>query len=185
MRLFLAIDIPDEIKENIRKLIENISKNDVNVRFTEPKNLHLTLKFLGEVDEKELTEVETKTLDVAAKFGPFDAEIGSMGYFGTPDYLRVLWIDITRGKDKIVEIMRELNKELNHIRREVREENPHLTIGRIKSGRNKDILLREVERNKSVKFGRFPVNVIKLKKSVLRSEGPEYSEVKKFYLKER
>ncbi len=152
------------------------------MKFVEPENLHFTLKFLGEVPEQDVKGVEEKISSVVKGVKQFRLSLERFGYFGKPGYIRSLWIDVGEGKDELVKLIENMNQNLDHIRREVHRANPHLTIGRVKSGRNRDILLREIESLKDVKLGEMPVKFVKLKQSTLTKKGPIYSDLKVFEL---
>ncbi len=112
----------------------------------------------------------------------FRIGIGKIGYFGSPGHVKTLWIDVNEGREELVNLIVKMNQNLNHIRHEVRKPNPHLTIGRVKSGRNREILLETINSMKNVKLGEMIVKFVKLKQSILTREGPVYSDVKVFEL---
>jgi len=182
MRLFLAIDLPDDIIEKIKEIQKKIIHMNTDTNTTKPENLHITLKFLGEVEEHNVDEIEKTVSDVVRKFCRFRVSVEGLGYFGKQDYIRVVWIGTGEGRERLVKLMTALNRELNHIRREDYEPFPHITLARIKSGRNRESLLHEIERLKDVKLGEFDVKKIKLKQSVLTKNGPIYTDLKCFRL---
>jgi len=184
MRLFVAIEIDDEIKNRIVEAINRFRNNDFDIKLVEPKNLHLTVKFLGEVGEDRLHDIENNISDVVKSFKPFRISLENMGYFGNPDYIRVVWIDTIEGRETITKLIHEVNGKLKHIRREEHEPSPHLTIGRVKSGRNREKLIHEIQKMSHVKFGEMNVKLVKLKLSELTKQGPIYRDVKLFHLGE-
>lgn len=177
MRVFIAIDLPDEIKESIANIENEVRGKDVDVKFVEPKNLHITLKFLGEVNEEKVKEIEETVSDCVKEIKMFTIKLQGIGYFGSENYIKTLWINIREGKDTLIEIIKMLDKGLDHIRKDNYQPNPHLTIGRVRSGRNKEILLDETKRLKDVKVGEIQVKQIKLKKSELTPKGPIYTDL--------
>ncbi len=181
MRVFIAIDLDKELINKIMEIESELKGNDIDVKFVEPENLHLTLKFLGEVGEDKIPEIEQNISRILGEFKQFRMRIDGFGYFGKPDYIRTLWLGIKEGKEEIIKIIKELNKTLNHIRKDDYDPSPHLTIGRVKSGKNKELLLHEVEGLKDVNTGEMVVNEIKLKQSVLTKKGPEYSDLRVFH----
>lgn len=182
MRVFVAIDLNEELIDRIIETENELKRNDIDVKFVDPENLHLTLKFLSEVREEKIPEIEQSLSEALNGFKQFRMKINGFGYFGKPDYMRTLWLGIKEGREDIIEIVKELNKRLNHIRKDDYDPSPHLTIGRVKSGKNKEILLRESERLKDVNIGEMLVKEIKLKNSVLTEKGPIYSDLKVFIL---
>ncbi len=182
MRLFVAVEVEEGLKEKIREVEESVRKTGADVKLVESENLHVTLKFLGEVPEEKVREVEEAVSKSVAGVGVFKMSIDGFGYFGSPRYIRTLWLDVKEGKEKILEIMSRLNENLNSVRNEKRESNVHITVGRVKSARNRETLLKEIEKLSDVKIGEMDVKEIKLKSSVLTEKGPVYSDVKVFGL---
>lgn len=182
MRLFIAIDLDEVLKDKILKIQRKIESLDIDCKFVELKNLHFTLKFLGEVDEGKISEVEKKIDEVIKNFTSFKINIHGLDYFGSQNYIKTLWINVKEGKDIILKLINELNTNLDYIRHEKYKPTAHLTIGRVKSDRNRELLLCEIERLKDVNIGEMYVKEIKLKKSVLSKRGPNYSDLKVFKL---
>lgn len=182
MRVFLAIDVDNKIRNQIKEAIKQFPKEDFDIKFVEPENLHFTVKFLGEVYEDKLPEVQKLVSEAVKDFRSFRISLGNMGYFGNPSYVKVLWIDMKEGCETILELMKQMNKKLGHIRREDFKSTPHLTIGRVKSGRNKDKLLHKIDEMSHMKFGEFDVKFVELKSSQLTKQGPLYRTLEQFPL---
>lgn len=182
MRLFIAIDLDEKTRSNIAKVINELKSRDFDVKWVNPDNIHLTLKFLGEVREDQIKDLEERISNVLKGMKRFKASISELGYFGSPRYIKVIWLDVVEGRENLIELSKLFNRELSYIRKEEHKPSPHLTIGRVRTGRNRDELLMEIERFKHVKIGEVNVNEIKLKMSVLGAEGPVYSDVKVFDL---
>lgn len=186
MRLFVAIEISKEVAERITEIEKRLFKGGFDLKFVEPENLHLTLKFLGEVSDEDLKYVESVISYVANEFQAFNVSFQGLGYFGSERNVKVLWIGVKEGKSEFVRIASSLDKKLSKIREEERKEKtPHLTIARVKSGKNRENLLREIYSLNDVKIGEVYVKEIKLKKSELTPKGPVYSDLKAFPLKEK
>jgi len=182
MRLFIAVEINENVRKEAIEVMEKIRALDADIKFTEPDNLHLTLKFLGEVPEERVKEVENVIIGAVKDFKAFRISIEGLGYFGKPNYIRTLWLDIYKGREELMKLARNINTALDYIRHETREPKPHLTIGRVKSGRNKEALLKEIESLKHVKLGEMGVKFVKLKQSILTKERPHYADLKAFEL---
>jgi len=182
MRLFVAIDLDREAKGKIANIIDQLKSRDFDVKWVEPESMHLTLKFLGEVHENQVSGIEERISRILEGVKKFKISISKVGYFGSPGYIRVIWVDVIEGKERLIELSKLFNKELSYIRREDYEPSPHLTIGRVKSGRNREKLVKEIERLKHVNICEVDVNEIKLKRSILDKEGPIYSDLKVFEL---
>jgi len=175
MRVFIAIDLPDSIKDRIYQEIKNIK--GVRGKFVEKENLHITLKFLGEL-QPNLVEKIKKELEII-KFQKFEIEVYGFGNFNN----RVLWFGIKRGYEKIMELKNEIDnilKKFNFM--PDNEFHPHITILRIKEILSKEDYYHTLEKLKNVEIGKFLVESFSLKQSILRSEGPLYLDIKRYQL---
>ncbi len=182
MRVFIAIDLDEELRKGIEDVENRIKKTGCDVKLVEPENLHITVKFLGEVSDSSVNEIENKISETVSCVKQFQMVMEGVGFFGNPNHIKTIWADIREGKDQLVKLIESMNKGLDHIRREVHEANPHLTIGRVKSGMNREKLLETIMSMKDVKLGQMPVKFVKLKQSVLTKQGPLYSDLKSFEL---
>lgn len=143
MRTFIAIEIPAEIKTALSRLQTELRRAGADVSWTKSENVHLTLKFLGEIEERMVSEIERACIDVAAKFQPFTLDLDSTGVFPNARQPRVLWVGLAGEIEKAVEIQRQLDERMMAIGfdREEKSFRPHLTIGRVKSNRKTRELL--------------------------------------------
>lgn len=182
MRLFVAIDLPEAVKEKAAFVIGKLKELGIDVKFTESENIHFTLKFLGEVSEDRVKEIEGIISNALGRTKPFRVSVEGIGYFGKPEYIKTIWVDTGEGREELVKLARAMNEALNDIRQEYREPKPHLTLGRVKSGRNREALLDKIEELRHVKFGEMDVKLVKLKQSVLSREGPQYTDLRSFRL---
>lgn len=182
MRLFVAVELDENLRSKAEEIENQIRECGCDVKLVEPENLHFTLKFLSEVPEQRVKEIEEKISAIVKDVKKFKLSLESFGYFGKPNYIRTLWIDVREGKDELVKLIERMNQSLDNIRREVHGANPHLTIGRVKSGRNREALLETINSLKDVKLGEMDVKFVKLKQSVLTKKGPIYSDLKVFEL---
>lgn len=182
MRCFVAIDLSENIKEKITEITKELKKQDVDVKFVESQNLHITVKFLGEVSEEQVKEISNIAKEVLSPVKQFKINIKGLGYFGSPNYIRTLWVGISDGKEKLHMLIETVNKKLFHIRKEGYAPSAHITIGRVRSGKNKEKLLETIEKLKDVKIGEMVVKEIKLKQSELTREGPVYTDIETFDL---
>jgi len=144
---------------------------------------HLTLKFIGDVDEKEL-EVLRESLHIALTgFPPGEVIFEGSGFFGHPEAPKVVWAGV-RPDDYLDRLKRKVEEGASvlDLRSDDRPFRPHLTLGRIKSIKNPALLTREVEKNRETFWGEEPVDHVTLFKSKLTSEGPVYSVIEQFAL---
>ncbi|MBU0570463.1 MAG: RNA 2',3'-cyclic phosphodiesterase [Candidatus Omnitrophica bacterium] len=139
IRTFIALELSDEAKKEMSRVEEILKKTDADVKWVIPEAIHITLKFLGNIRKENVLSVNENLKSVAFKTSPFDITLGDIGVFPGWDRPRVLWIGIDEG-------CRPLEKLAGSVRAamsgegESEEElsiSPHITIGRVKSGRNK------------------------------------------------
>jgi 2'-5' RNA ligase len=183
MRLFIAVDLPEDIKKKITSIINEIKAKDTDVKFVELENLHITLKFLGEVGDEKKEEINNILSSVAAKFNTFEVETDGLGYFGTPNFIKVLWLGLSSGKEKLIELIKELDNKLNYIRPNEYQPSPHITLGRVQSGKNREVLLKVIEKYRNTEMGKFTAEKIVLKQSTLTRDGPVYTDLNTFPLR--
>lgn len=177
-RCFIAIEIPREAIDYIEELNSIIKKKNLfSGKFTEPENLHLTLKFLGEIPENKIEEVRKKLKEI--KFSSFEASLGEIGVF-INRYNSLLWIKLN-GKE-IWELQKIIDEKLEKLKFPKEDRfMSHITIARMKKIHSKKEFLEYIKNIKVRKIN-FKVNEFALKKSELKSEGPIYSNIEKFSL---
>ena len=137
MRLFVALDIDEAIRERITRFLDAVEDFAPDARWVRPKSLHVTLKFIGEIDELKLTDVK-KTLSMV-RAAAVTLHFSCTGFFPTPKRARVFWIGIT-SDEKLTSLARAVDESLHslpelEIERETREFSPHLTLARGKPAR--------------------------------------------------
>jgi 2'-5' RNA ligase len=162
---------------NIKKVVEEIKAQGANVKFVEPENSHITLRFFGEIDE-ELTEKISKSMEKACEgLSAMKAKLEGVGVFPSLKYMRVIWIDVDC--PSLIRLKSELDSELIQLGFKVEKSfKPHLTIGRIKSSKNKEKLSETIEKLKGTVIGDVKIDEIKLKMSRLTPKGPIYTDLK-------
>ena len=178
VRSFVAVDVEDaEVVRRVEEVQREVLRLGVDVKLVERENLHLTLRFLGEIPQSRVNDV-IKAL-YALKFGRFKIKLYEWGVFPDLSRPRVLWVGISEGAEELVRVAKAVREAVDKYaeHQEDREFTPHLTIGRIKSGRGVERLRELVMRYRGVEFGVVEVDKIKLKKSVLTPRGPIYSDL--------
>jgi len=186
MRTFIALTLPDPIRNRLALLQGELKKTDADVKWTAPENIHLTLKFIGETDEKTLNKV----ILTGEKFVPekksYYARLSTLGVFPKIHSPRIVWIGLSEGNRETCDIAQELERRLSDIGipKEERSFTSHLTVGRVKSGRNKDNLLHKISEINSLENEnlRFLVDRITVYKSTLTPKGPVYEAIKELRL---
>lgn len=176
-RGFISIDIG-----SFQKLIQlgnEIKNSGANVKLVEPENIHITLKFLGDTNEADIEKIEEIIKNAVNDMDSFKIKFKNVGVFPNQNYIKVLWIGI-ENKDKLEIIAQKIDKDLSKLgfKKEKRGFSAHLTVGRVRSAKNKDNLLQIIEKYKDIEFLNFKVDSIKLKKSELTPKGPIYTTLK-------
>src|SRR3989338_1626666 len=123
-RIFIAIPVAEEVKEKIKSFVHELSASGADLKLVSLENLHLTLKFLGEVDEDKIPLIREKLSAISQK--PFSISFQSIGVFPAVDRINVIWIGVDA--PEWVSLLQKINAALNYIRKEEREEIPHLTL---------------------------------------------------------
>jgi 2'-5' RNA ligase len=177
IRCFISVDLPREVMNYIKKVQGLLKKQSLfNGNFTEPENLHLTLKFLGEIDEERIEEVKKKLKEI--KFDEFEARLGEVGVF-SKRFIKLIWIKLN-GKG-IFELQRKIDDKLKELFKEEERFMSHITIARVKEISDKKALLGYLEKIKISKI-KFKVDKFFLKKSMLFPEGPVYEDLEEYGL---
>lgn len=183
MRCFIAIDIPEDIKRSIECVVEKADHQSKGVRWVPLENIHLTLKFLGEVKEELIPEIEKRLAAICIKHSIFNICIRSIGAFPNFKYPNILWVGIDESEElkRLYEDIEESLSELG-FEKEGRQFSPHLTIARIKDKKGIDLTLKVLSSFKDTFFGNINVKEVLVMKSILKPTGAEYSKVSTFTL---
>jgi len=186
MRSFIAINLDDSLRNEIDRATAGLKSGNCDVKWVPPANLHITLKFLGEIPEDTVTELKETLLSIASHHESFAFNLKGVGIFPDKKRPRVIWIDLLES-EKLIKLQKEVENSLLTIgfNKEDRPFSPHLTIGRIRSSAGKESLLRAVETLKDKDFGNIGVNKVSLMKSDLKPGGAQYTTIAEFALKRR
>jgi len=176
-RGFIAVEVDSFSK--IIELENEIKNSGAIVKLVEPQNIHITLKFLGETDEKLIDRIEEIIKESVKNMQPFEILLKGAGFFPNQNYIKVIWIGIGN-TEQLGEIAYKIDKQLSELGydRDKRKFSAHLTIARVKSAKNKDKLIQIIEKYKEIEFGKIIVDSIKLKQSELTPKGPIYTTLK-------
>ena len=179
MRCFISISIPDGIKKGMTAIQERLKKAGADVSWTRPEGMHLTLKFLGEIEEERLKEIGTALSLSVIGIKPFSLDVSGIGTFPDIRRPRVIWIGLKEDGNNMIELQRNVEKELEKLgfAAEKRGFTPHITLGRIRSPKNIERLLNLVDEEKAIDLDGFEVTNIHLMQSELRPAGAIYTEL--------
>ena len=184
MRTFIAIDLSADIKEKISDLIRRLKKLEPrNIGWVKEPGMHLTLKFMGEIDDAQAEQVKA-LMRVVCAAKSFELTVRGTGYFPPKAKSpRVLWVGILE-QPALLDLQSRLDSGLEKLGfpRENRPFHPHLTLGRVKSPGGLSRVLAELEKSVDFDFGAMTVKRIILMKSTLRPTGAEYAPLEEFPL---
>ena len=174
MRAFIAIDLPSNIKAEISKIQDKLKTNLARVHWVKAQNLHLTLKFLGEISPEQLEAINRIIDKVSQTTVPFKIKLDDLGAFPDLHDARIIWIGIKQDTQlkQIVQLLETKIGDMG-ITKEKRGFSAHITIGRIKSG--KELKPADLEKELNLEFD---AREITLFKSTLGSSGPIYTVLK-------
>ena len=176
-RAFIAIAIPDGIKNQLAGLQSKLKRADADVKWTRPHGIHITLRFMGWLNNDDLEKTKLAITNVAREFSPFDVEVKGSGTFPERGRPRVVWTGISHGEKELQAVAARLDQELikNDLGPADRPFRGHLTLGRVKTGKNINKLVEYLEKEGTISFGAFSANSICLFKSDLRPDGAIYT----------
>ena len=182
IRAFLAIDLDDDLKPKINKIIREFKQIDANIKYVDLQNLHFTLKFFGDIDTEGIDLISQKIENVIKDFNSFSIKIKGCGAFPNKNRIKVIWVGLD--EDEILKDLHDkLDKEFNSIGFDLdRKFSSHLTIVRMKSAKVKNKVKNTIETYNNIDIGTMEVNLITLKKSTLTPSGPIYEDLLEFRL---
>ncbi|MBN2600269.1 MAG: RNA 2',3'-cyclic phosphodiesterase [Candidatus Thermoplasmatota archaeon] len=180
-RGFIAIDI--NTTPQIIRFENEIQQTGADVKLVEPENIHITVKFLGDTDEQHKDTILQSIQESVTSIKSFPVTLKGTGVFPNQNYMKVVWIGIT-DSGIIQTIAHAIDEKLMPLgyKKENRGFSPHLTIGRVRTARNKDKLLKIIKQFETVEFTTEHIQSIMLKKSELTPKGPIYTTLGEIYL---
>ena len=180
MRTFISIELPKNIRKEIFKTFESLKNSGIAFgNFVKKENIHLTLKFLGNLSEEKIREVESKLSEI--NFSDFSVSVGKIGFFPSEKYIRIIWVDLV--SNEIRKLKKVIDDKLHEIgvNHDDREFSSHITVARVKKIKDKQEFFRKIKELKLKKMN-FDIGGFFLNKSELRKDGPVYKVLKEFEL---
>ena len=180
MRVFIAIDIDEAVRKKLADLQSELqSKIDIkksDAKWVSPDNIHLTLKFLGEIKDAQLVDLCNITKEVAGRHKNFEVEFETVGYFGGRS-ARVLWVGAGQSCSQLLALQQDLEGQLAEAGwpRENRKFSGHLTLCRVRNSKAGFKLAQLTEEYKDFKLGTTPADSVCVYHSQLTSTGPIYT----------
>ncbi|MFB6300196.1 MAG: RNA 2',3'-cyclic phosphodiesterase [Halobacteriales archaeon] len=179
MRAFVSVDLPSSFADPIAAIQAELD-DAAGLNFIDPEQAHLTLKFLGDIDEDRLPEIESALEAAVDETGvdPFEATVGGVGAFPSEDYIRVVWLGFTDGGAELTRLHEAIEERMVDLGfdAEAHEFTPHVTLARMEHAGGKE-RVQEFLRERSPDVGSFTVKEVRLKESTLKRDGPVYSTV--------
>jgi 2'-5' RNA ligase len=178
LRCFIAIEFPEEIRRSLLDAQKELKRCGADIRWAKPESIHLTLKFLGDTGEDRIEEISERITDVCSQFNIFNVEVNGFGIFPGRGSPRILWAGIDGG-EAIISLQKSIEESMSGLgfKTEKREYSPHLTIGRFRSSKFKETLLREVAAKQDMSLGSFKAGSVILYKSDLKPPGAVYTKI--------
>ncbi|MCK4740054.1 MAG: RNA 2',3'-cyclic phosphodiesterase [Candidatus Thorarchaeota archaeon] len=175
VRVFLSVDIEDEGHlSRIAYLQNKLDRDAAKMKLVEPENIHFTWRFFGDTPISKVESIRNELEQI--RFSPFTIRIGGVGAFPSIRRPRVIWIGVTHNADAMRELKTMTDEKLGNLGYplERREFTPHATIARVRTVRNRDAILRNLESLSHESVGTMVVNAIRMTKSILTPSGPIY-----------
>ncbi len=179
IRTFICVEISNpKLISLINAQISELGKIE-GIRTVKSTQMHLTLKFLGDVSEKRLEHIKNDIQQIL--FDPFNISLEGIGCFPNTNRIRVVWIGISEGKEALKKLASLVEQVMVQIGfpKEKRQFSPHLTLGRVKylKEEGKELLIKKIEKSKGSHFGSQSIDRFILKKSTLTPKGAIYDDL--------
>ena len=186
IRCFIAIEIPEPIQNRLVRIQEMLRKQIQKASWVKPGNIHLTLKFLGDIAPDDLGSIG-RALEAATNgHHSFSLQIGGVGAFPALARPRVIWVGVKAGSERVSSLAQDINSALNNrgFAVDTKKFNPHLTIGRLKEKVNLSRYANEYRQYDRINGAEMTVNTISLIQSQLHSKGAIYSTLQSYSLRQ-
>jgi len=181
VRAFLAFDIEDpEVKRKLTDMQAHAVQTGADLKLVETDNIHITIRFLGDITLKMADKIFAEMQQIS--FKPFPVQLAGLGVFPGLNFPRVVWAGIGLGAEQLQSISNQIEPRLQKLGLppEPNAFSPHLTIARVRSGRNKPQLADFIVKNAKYDFGAIEAKCFRLKRSQLTPSGPIYSTLKEY-----
>jgi len=177
MRAFIAVELPDAVRAALARVQQALAESRADVKWVEPENLHLTMRFLGELSDAQGETVTQLVERVAASNPPVTMSLRELGAFPSAGSPRVVWVGVGQGQDALRNVAKQLEGGLQHLGLpgEEREFAAHVTLGRVRSPKNRAQLVEHLTAVSWTPPPPWSVERLTLFQSTLTSAGPLYA----------
>jgi len=184
IRSFIAIPLNAEILSRIEKTQKELRTLPADVKWVNPTSIHLTLKFLGNVEEGNVEDIARGIQNMVKGVKPWSAVVRNMGAFPSLKNPRVVWIGIEDQGGQLVRLQNQIEQQMSKLgfEEEKRAFSPHLTLGRVRSPKGKHELVNYLLDERERVFGEINVDRVILFKSELRPSGAVYMPLRELSL---
>ena len=176
IRSFVAFDIEEAaVLSNLSRVQDSLLRTGADLKLVKPENVHMTLRFLGNITPKMVDLVHREMEQV--QFSPFEFVIKGTGVFPNLKHISVIWAGIYQGANEMRAVFDLLEPRLQTLgfKPDYKGFSPHLSIARVRTGKNRDTLAEQLRSLEGFEFGSVRAECLRLKKSVLTPHGPIYS----------
>ena len=182
IRAFIAVELNQAIKDIVQSAIKSLQESEVDVKWVNAQNAHLTLKFLGNISVDKIPLIRQALQDISRQTLPFVIATEALGAFPSLDTPRVIWLGLKQGHDELKNCARKIENALNGLgfAKESRAFSGHITVGRIKSQKNLKNLASLLKEKPFGGAETQEVKALTLFKSTLTSNGPVYDAIEAF-----
>ncbi|WP_408959899.1 RNA 2',3'-cyclic phosphodiesterase [Natrinema sp. 74] len=184
MRLFVSVDLPDDLADPVADL-QNEFADASGLNFTDPEQVHVTMKFLGDVGNDRLHDLERELAAAVADadVDPFTVRYGGLGVFPSLDYISVVWFGTETGGEELTRLHEAVEDRTTAMGFDPEDHDftPHVTLARMEHAGGKD-LVQDLVRERDPTIGEARVDELRLTESTLTDEGPVYSTIESFPL---
>jgi len=186
MRLFIALPLEPPVRDYLGRVIEQLRRSRASVKWVNPKNMHLTVRFLGETPEATVPKLTRLMDEIAPQFSGVDVAVDKLGAFPNLRKPRVVWAGLSGDIEPLEKMARQIELAVRKLRFEPEKKGfkPHLTLGRLRDPRNCGDLPEVIERF-SIEPTMLRLDRIVLFKSTLTPQGPIYDKLHETLLGER
>ena len=178
IRTFIAVEIPPSVQTVAERQIEHLCRAGAEFRWVDPKKLHLTLRFLGNIRDTEIPELCQVVQQAVSSMEPIMVSVKGLGAFPNLTHPKVIWLGIGEGKSELQQLQRQVSVGLQKMGFPIEstEFRPHLTLGRIAgSSRLSDEVVEWIERHHDTEFGGFEIDQVIVFSSFLDKEGKTHT----------
>lgn len=183
MRVFIGIKLNNSVKEEINKVLRPFKKISTPLKWVKPENIHLTLKFIGEISEEKYLQIKESLTNNNFNIKPFNLKFSGLGRFGRGNNINIFWVGI-ENNNELKNLFKEIENRLENIniKKDTREFKPHITLGRNKKQFNFKSFFKILDEYNNQFISEVKVDSFQIFKSELSYSGPTHTILKEIQL---